>query len=326
MTAEYFASFCVVQTGDVGPELDAIARLAAECEKRLRYWEILYVVSEGARGAIQGAGSRLSGIRNLRVLMVSNDASYYRRRLVGAAEAIGDVVTLTAPEELPVVDVIGFAEQAMAGNQVIMARRDSRPPLLPVFHWFLTLVSPYRVSARDMHTVAISRARLVDILARPTAAIDLRFEPKRGAFAYERRAAPPPVAAGAGGLSRRFEFFVEIIASSTPSILKAFSLLSLIVLALAIVYGIYAVGVFLFQREVQQGWFSTAVIQSGSVSFIALSFAVVALGVARIAERMDGGVKGVITDELANTSFFERVDDRNVEVQSDAVPHAAPRR
>lgn len=325
MTAEYFASFCVVQSGDVAAELAAIARLANDCDGRLRYWEILYVAADSARPEIQAVGASLAATRNLRIVMVSNDASYYRRRLVGAAEAIGDVVVITTPDEMRSIDVIGFAEQAMRGDQVLMARRSGRRPLLPVFHWFLTLVSPYRVSARDLHTIAVSRARLVDILARPTAAIDLRFEPKRGAFAYHRRVVDAPRLGSSVGISRRFEFFVEIIATSTPSILKAFSVLALIVLGFALLYGLYAVGVYLVKSDIQPGWFSTAVIQSGSVSFLALSFAVVALGIARIAERMDGGVKGVITDELANTNFFDRLDDRNVEVQSETVSRAADR-
>lgn len=329
MGPEHFASFCVVEAGDVDPDLEAIRGLAAACETRLRYWEILYVAGESTRDAIMAKGGTLADIRNLRVLIVSDDASYYRRRLVGAAEAIGDVVTLTAAGEMRTIDVIALAEEALAGNQVILANRGRQGAVFPVFHWFLSVVSAYRVSPRDMKTIALSRARLVALLARPSAAIDLRFEAKRGVFPYARKSVTPPTDADEGGIGRgigrRFEFFAEIVATSTPRVLKMFAMLSLVVLALAGLYGLYAIGVWLTQPGVQRGWFSTALIQSGSVAFIAMSFTVLSLGVARIAERLDGAVKGVIIDEIGNIDFFDGVDDLNVEGRADAAHRPAVR-
>lgn len=319
MSSEHFASFCVVQAADVDPDLEAIRGLASACEERLRYWEILYVAGESTRDAILARGGTLSDIRNLRVLFVSDDASYYRRRLVGAAEAIDDVVTLTAAGEMRTIDVIGLAEEALDGNQVILASHGRRAAALPVFHWFLSLVSAYRVSPSDMKTIALSRPRLVALLARPSAAIDLRFEAKRGVFPYVRKPVTPPQGTDDWGIARRFEFFAEIVATSTPRVLKMFAMLSVVVLMLSSLYGLYAVGVVLTQSNVQRGWFSTALIQSGSVAFIALSFTVLSLGVARIAERLDGAVKGVIIDEIGNVDFFDGVDELNVEGRADRV-------
>lgn len=49
---DYFVSLCLIQEGDVALELDAISALAASCDQRLAYWEIVYVTSESHRSAI----------------------------------------------------------------------------------------------------------------------------------------------------------------------------------------------------------------------------------------------------------------------------------
>ena len=97
---DYFVSFCLAQEGDLAAELDAISALAAFCGQRLQYWEIVYVVGECHRSAIQAAIDTFVTIKNLRIVLVRDAISYYRRRTIGVSEAIGDVVVLTSFNEM----------------------------------------------------------------------------------------------------------------------------------------------------------------------------------------------------------------------------------
>src|SRR5882762_1619936 len=121
--ADFFASFCLVQEGEICDDIGALRILASSCATRLEYWEIIYVASGSARQAISAATDSPILAKNLRVLLVSDDASYYRRRLIAAAEAIGDVVTLTSLNELQVLDPISFAKEAAARDRITIAHR-----------------------------------------------------------------------------------------------------------------------------------------------------------------------------------------------------------
>jgi hypothetical protein len=324
VAAEYFASFCLAQDGDASSEIEALDRLGKSCDECLRYWEIVYVAAESSRQSILAATGSLARARNLRVVLVNDDASYYRRRLVAASEAIGDVVTLTSLGELQDVDPIEFAAQAIATDQIVIARRSGSPRVFPLAHWLLSTISRYRVSPQDLRTIALPRSRLVALLARPTASIDLRFEAKRGGMQFVRRAVVMHTAREKSSLMHRFELAAELLSTSAARFLKAYSVLSLLGFLLAGAYGLYAVAVIFMKANVQPGWFSTAIAQSGSVSFLALGSAIFSLGLSRVAERMEASVQQTIIDEIGNTSAFNHIGRLNVEVESPDVEAGAP--
>jgi hypothetical protein len=315
----YLVSFCLAQEGDLGPELKAISALASFCNERLQYWEIVYVAGEAHRSAIQAAFHNCAAIKNLRILLVRDAVGYYRRRTIAADEAIGDVVVITCFNEMVTADLLLFAEEALASNRVVIGRRSGKGVLPPLAYSVIGLISQFRVDARDLKTIVLPRNHLVSILARPTAPIDLRFEPKRGVAPYLRRELYPFRTGGEAGLKQRLELLANIFSTSAGRFLSIFALVAAVVSALAAAYGLYAVAVFLLRENVQAGWFSTAIAQSGSTAFLALGLAVIALGIANIVDRLEGATRHEIIDEIGNINFLDRADDLNVQIGSDAV-------
>ncbi len=311
---EYLVSFCLAQEGDAAAELEAIAALAEYCGQNLRYWEIVYVIGERRRPAIEAASGKLAAIKSLRIVLVRDAISYYRRRMIAASEAIGDVAVLTSFGEAAHAQLLSLAGEAMRTNRVLLGTRPERRLLQPFSHSFLRLISRYRVQSRDLKTIALPRDHLVAILARPTAPIDLRFERKGGALPYVRKKIEPAGPGGGAGLTQRLELVAEIVSNSASRFLSIFALASTAVFALAASYGVYAVAVILLQAHVQPGWFSTAIAQSGTAAFFSLGFAAVALGIAHIVDRLDGGARHDIVEEIGNISFYESVHDLNVEL------------
>jgi hypothetical protein len=312
---EYLVSFCLAQEGDVLAEIDAIRELVCRCDQSLQYWEIVYVLGEHYRSALEAKRERLGAVRNLRIVLVRDEITFYRRRAVAAAEAIGDVVVLTAFNELASADLMSFAADAIIANRIVLGRSEGARRRQPLSHRLLGLISRYRVDARDLKTIALPRDHLVAVLARRSATIDLRFEPKQGLHRYLRKPVELRSSGGERGLRQRLELLIEIISTSAARFLAVYALLSLLVCALAASYGLYAVLIILFMRDVQPGWFSTAIAQSASVSFLALGMALLALGVAHIVDRMEGDTSEVTIDEISNISFHDHVQDLNVETE-----------
>jgi hypothetical protein len=311
---EYLASFCLAQEGEVALEVDALETLSRLCSQKLQYWEIVYVVGERHRAAIEHAAEKLRHLKNLRIVLVRDAMNFYRRRTVAATEAIGDVVVVSAFNEVSAIDIVSFAEEAMASNRVVLGRSTKRRRSTSIARWLLGVISRYRADALDLQTIAAPRSRLVAILARPTAAIDLRFEPKTGLDPYQRKCVDVTHAGGAAGLGQKLELLVEIISTSAPRFLAAYALTLVVVAGFAACYGAYAIAVVIFLRNVQPGWFSTAIAQSGSATFLALGMAVISLGVANIIERMETSGRDSVIDEIGNISFADRAHDLNVEV------------
>lgn len=314
---EYRVSFCLVQEGEVASEIEAIRVLAAHCEQMLDYSEILYVVGESHREAIRAVAERLTTLNSVRIVLVRDGVGYYRRRKIGASEAIGDVVVLTSFAEMPNADLIGFAELAIGSGRVVIGRQPRRGLFQPLSQSIVGLISQYRVDSRDLKTLALPRNALVAILARPTAPIDLRFESKRGTMPYMRKEIRQTIGGGEAGLQQRLELLAEIISNSASRFLSAFAVAAGFVSLIAASYGVYAVVIILTKDNVQPGWFSTAIVQSGSAAFISLGMSVIALGIGNILDRLDADPGHEIVDEIGNISFYDRINDFNVEMNSE---------
>jgi len=312
---DFLASFCFAAEGDLAEEIDQLVALAAGLGERFGYWEIVYVTSERQQARLPRLAQVLSQIKNLRLIVVRDGTNFYRRRAIAVSEAIGDVVVLTSFAEASLVDPPACAEQAYVSGEIVLCRRAARlrSPLLA--HWLLTAITSHRIDPHDLATIALPRTRLNSLALRPTLALDLRFEPKDSGERYARRL----VSIGRTGrrhslISDRFELLEQLILTSAPRMLRAYAALSAFVTILSFLYALYAVSILLFKTDMQQGWFSTAIVQSGSVGFIAIGMTVIALGLADIAERLSGRSRNEIVDELANTSFFGQTKRANVEL------------
>lgn len=317
---EYFVSLCFGAERDLESELTDLKAVASECERRLSHWEIIYVVHEDRRDALRARANELATLRNLRILLVRSSINSYRRRVIGAAEAIGDVLVVASLIETRSLDVIAFAEHAMREGRIVIAQSPRRP--LFSFHYgLLGLISRYRIDPCNMKTLASPRASLSAILLRPTASIELRFQPKHGVLPYVRKVIPKPPQKAGGALGERLELMSEIITTSASRFLTGFAALGGTVAFLALAYIVYVVVVFLTQENVQQGWFSTGVVLGGSTTFLSLGMAVIALGIAHIVDRLGSGSSSEVLEEMGNVSFYDRVDELNVEV--DTVPSKA---
>lgn len=312
-TVDYLASFCVVGDRHEGlpDDLEAlIGRLAA----RLRYWEVILVIGERYRAEVREAGGRLAAIRNLRILIVGDGESPYRRRQIAAAEALGDVVVVTDPEEATRLDLVDMADQALTAGQIVIGTRRRVRAEFVLLHGPIRLMSGYRVNTRDLRTLALPRAALTRILSRPTAGIDLRFEAKRATERYVRHIVDHDDTGDRLMRWRRLDLLVEIVSASGPRFLKGFALIALATFIAAGLFAAYAIGIVLFTDDVQPGWFTTNMALSGLTGFLSLWATIGSLAQARTMELMQFQKRDDVVEEIGNIAFFDGTEALNVAV------------
>lgn len=312
MRDDYLASICVVNEEGPDATLPLLLELEAVLASNFRYFEIVYIVSERLRDRLTALDDTLSRLPNLRILITDDNVSFYGQRAIAASEAIGDVVAV-----VDLVDLLGDElpvrmHQAKDGNLVLLGWRTARHAGGYLYR-FLSLLSRNAVTTQASRTIILARERLNAILAREHASLDLRFEPRGGPVRYSHfplagRAAP------AVRIAHRYELLTEILRSGAPRFLKIYAVLGFLVAIAAAFYGLYAIVIVLTSSNVQEGWFSTAFILAGSMGFISIGMSILAIALAAVLDRMAGGDDRAILDEVANTSFFDRLTDRNVEI------------
>ena len=253
---------------------------------------------------------------NLRIILTSDGTRYYRQRLIGVLEGIGDVVALYDLDDLAPADLVGQIGAAKDANEILIGWRPSRPPSGWSYR-LLSLASNNVISARAARTIILPREPLNAISARKSASIDLRFEARNAPTRYGRFDVSNPVIRK-GGFSQRYELLMEILLAGAPRFLKAYAAAGFLVVAGSSLYFAYAIAVFFLRSHVQEGWFSTAITQSGSTAFIAGGMSILAIALVAVLEVLSGGNSRMIVDEISNTNFFDKVTDRNVELSGDA--------
>lgn len=308
---EHMASFCIVCDMDEGLP-DALAALVIRLREENPDCEVILVIGERWRSSLSESGQDLAALVNLRILIVADGTNPYRRRRIAAAEALGDVVVVTDPEEAERLDLTDFVHQALVKGRIIMgARARARTSFLPL-HGALRILTGYRVDTRDLRTLALPRASLTRLLARPTAGIDLRFEAKRAPERYERKIIE--VSGGGDRLlrTRRVDLLVELISASGPRFLKGFALVALATLIAAAVYAAYALGALFLVKDLQPGWFTLSMALAGLTAFLSLWALIGSLAQARIIELVDSRHQDEVIEELGAISFFRQADPLNV--------------
>lgn len=318
MRSDILVSVAVVDEAGPARTVPRLADLVAALGQAYRHFEVLYVVSETARGALAPLAGEIARLPNLRVIVTSQGTRFYRQRLIAVLEAIGDVVALLDLDELPAPALMVRLAQAHDRNQILVGERPARVSRRWTYG-LLSLISSNLITARAARTVLLPRGLIHGVTSRHSAALDLRFEPRVPYARYHRFDVPGrPGARGDPG--QRHELFLEILLCGAPRYLKAYAAAGVAVMAGASLYGLYAVGVLLFDRHVQEGWFSTAVAQAGSTAFISGGMSILAIGLLAIHERLHAGEDRIIVDEIDSTALFDRATERNVELTGADAP------
>lgn len=300
----------------------ALAALAAGIAARWRYWEML-VIAPSDEAA--GLDRLIEAVPNLRVLKVLPGASVYRRRAIGAAEAIGDVVALVAFEELEAIDLFALIEAARAGGCAAVAERPAGSALDPALG-ALGRMGGFDVVSRHMQSLAFPRAVLTRLLAHPNRELALRFMPRDEALSLARIPAAGPArrSGGKAALFRRLALIQSLLTGAAPLVLSYTAAASALAALGGVLFGLYAVVVILTFSHVEPGWFTTSMLLSLAITFLGIAFFGLAMGMIRVVENTTPHALDQVLEERSLVDLFGRLaEELNVD-EDDAAPVSAP--
>jgi hypothetical protein len=309
---DFLVSVCFT---DATIDVTAEARLrefAGALNAAWAYCEILIVSDTVANDRIDAL---LADIPNMRFLRTRGLSESYRRRVIGASEAIGDLVVLGALDEVAHLDIPGMLVEAAETGAVIVARRDESAVLLDGLLSLLGRSSGFHVQARDMQTAVLPRTLLNRLLARPDRLLSLRFMPRDGGVPVRYS---PLTSAGrpvrVGGVGRRLAIIQRLLVHSAPMVLNWISLLSILAVLGGLSFTVYAICVWLLVEPVQPGWFTTSLAISMTALFLGVAIFGLASGLLKLIELVTPDALDDVVDERGHADLFARiVSDLNVE-------------
>jgi hypothetical protein len=262
-----------------------IATLAEQLAARFRFYEII-VVAEARREGEYAALTR--SVSNLRLFTVHDGTAFYRRRAIGAEEAIGDVVLLASVPELAGVNVAAMLERAADHQTATLATRGGQKNSrsLEALLAFLGRLAGFKVNLRDLQTLALPRTLLNQLLAHPDPDLALRFPPLDArvplVLVEVRQDIDLPRDAG---LRKRFLLLEKLLAYMAPRLLLGVTLTSVLLAGLGGLFGVYVVAVWLVRDHVAPGWLTLSAATSLSAFFLGVTIAGLSLGLQHLLSR-----------------------------------------
>jgi hypothetical protein len=308
--------------GDLPLDTDvfgAVANLARDLDARFRFREILIVAEQSRQEAYLPLVRRVD---NLRLLIVRDGTPFYRRRVVAADEAIGDVVLMANAAELAYVDPIGMIERAADEQRAILAVNGSgmydRTLAAPLIA--LGQMAGFRVGLRDLRTLAAPRTLLNQLLAHPDPDLALRFPPRdaRIPLALAEAAPDMPALREAGQWQRRTALLLKLLIYVAPRLLIAVTLASGMLAAMGFFYAFYAFGAWIVVDDLAPGWLTLSAMLSVTSVFLGVSIMGLSLGVQLLLARVSRDSIDEIASEVSRVDLFGQIaSDLNVTLERD---------
>lgn len=309
---DLLVSVCFAELPPLEEALPLLRTLADQLNARYRYWEVLIAVQPDGASAFE---EQLLEQGNVRLLSVRHGTPYYRCRAMVASEAIGDVVALTAFEELAVLDIVALVDASSASGSIVMGRRQSGGMLDPVMRG-LGRSAGFRADGRGMLSTAFPRSLLNRILAHPDRQLALRFPPVDQGIGVEWQDSHTAEARTfrQHNVERRVKLVHRLLVSSAPRVLTLVALLSLLVVASATAFTLYAIVVWLTFKNVQPGWFTTSFVLGLTAGFLGLAIFGLSIGIQKVLETISIDASDDVIGERSAVDLFDQVmQELNVE-------------
>ncbi len=311
---DIFVSLCFPETLSCASDVAVVEEACRKISARFRYFEVLLIARMDEPEEFLSLC--LSRCPNVRIIKVRGTRRHYASRVVAANEAIGDVVVITSLAEAGVLDLSAMIATAADKNSVTVFTRDQRSwtsSLLQV----LGSASRFRISSGDMRTIAIPRVWMGRILAHPQYNLALRFPPLGQGLPIIHIPAPvlKPVIGSDATFWRRVGLAYQLSVNAAPVVLIGVGLLSGFVMLGAVAYVIYAIGVVIFASHVQPGWFTTTILQVGTIGYLALAVLGLSMGLQKLLEHLEPQVADTVVEEVTNTNLPSDIHDLNIAIE-----------
>jgi glycosyltransferase involved in cell wall biosynthesis len=223
---------------------------------------------------LTGAG----GLPNLQIFALTREVDADTAAWVGLENALGDFIAIIDP----MTDDIGFLpnmlEHVVRGSDVVFASNILKPRrslaykicfagFNALYKWFNGIHL-----AKEAPQYRVLSKRVVNyILRHPLPAITYRHLPATGGFARTNLIySSPPKGTHSKRLVESIDHGMRLLVSTTRGPMRVVTMLSLFGATSNLIYSIYVIAVALFKTDVEPGWVTLSLQQSGMFFLISL--------------------------------------------------------
>lgn len=318
---DILVSICFGELDGSAASFDRLAEFAAQMDETFRFWEIILVA---AADEVDPFLRLVKLVPNVRLIKVRHGTEFYRRRVIAAAEAIGDVVIVTTVAELARLDVLQMINTVHAEASVVVGRMQTVPlldrmiatPLVALGRW-----AGFNLGIRDMQTVGFPRTLLNQLLAHPAKELALRFLPSDVGLPqlYQTALKAPPPLRSFQNLERRIGLAQKLLVNLAPRLLQVVTLISSLTALMSMFFGLYVIGVWLVLPTVAPGWLTLSSMLSVTGFMLGCTTSALCLGMLFLISRAAQEDFSDVSGEVNRVDLFGMVAaELNVEVVTDA--------
>lgn len=300
-----------------GPQLaDILARATAMLDTLVSDYELVVVdnASEDDSVAVLQELTRAGGLPNLQVYVLTKEVEQDTASWVGLENALGDFVAVLDP----FADDIGFLpnmlERAARGTDVVFAQNQIQPArtlayrgAYAVFNFLYQRFSGIHLSREAPLYRLLSKRVINFILQHPHPAVAYRHLPATAGFTRIRlEYSEPPRQASTKRLAESLERGMRLLVSTTRGPIRLATWLSMFGAAANLLYSLYIVLVAVFKSDVEPGWVSLSLQQSGMFFLISLVLLVLGEYVAQLLRLSTAGPLYHIAQEFTSADLSRR--------------------
>lgn len=276
-----------------------------------------------------------NGLPNLQVYALTKEVGGDTAAWAGLENALGDFVAVIDP----LVDDIAFLSQmldkAVNGADVVFANNEQKPRqsyayrmACGVFNYIYKIFNGIHL-AKDAPSYRLLSKRVINfILHHPQPSITYRHLPATGGFArVNMEYSAAPTAENAKKLGESIDRGMRLLVSTTQAPMRLVTSLSLFGAAANLLYSIYVVAIGIFKPDVEPGWVSMSLQQSGMFFLISLVLLVLGEYILHMASLTNEGPLYHVGQEFTSARMI-RKEKLNIEVvisQSESVSNISER-
>ena len=281
---DILVSICITDMVESDEAFEFLKKFADNVDRLYRFREIVVVVDNEK---LDNYLPLVHKVANLRLFTVDAGLSSYRKRVISASEAIGDVVLISDLTELKTFDSMSMVKKAVDEGRAIVGER-------PKLHGVNRLLSgPFRILGRsagfnvslsNTRTLALPRTVLNQVLKHQEPELALRFLPLSPPIPFSLFVGSPTISLGwdAERMSGRLVLLNKLLVFMAPRVLNLVTLGAALLGSLGAAFAIYVLGVWLFIDDIAPGWLTTSMMLSLTAVFLGTSVFGLSIGPAAL--------------------------------------------